>query len=77
MKYALVENGIVVNNIALNLKNVNDFPNAIYAEDIAVSIGDIYNAEDGYFYHNGERILSLDERVNNAEAALAVLLGGI
>ena len=54
MKYALIENGVVVNTIALLPYNAQDFPNAIDTGDRPVQIGDTYDGEK--FYRNGKEV---------------------
>ena len=71
MKYALIENGIVINTIILLPYNAADFPNAVCIEGISVQIGDTYT--DGRFYHEGEPIYSMAEKLAEMEAALARL----
>ena len=71
MKYALIENGVVVNTILLLPYNAKDFPNAVCIEGLAVQPGDTY--EDGRFYHDGEPIYSIAEQMADMEAALSLL----
>lgn len=54
MKYALIENGIVTNTIALLPYNAQDFPNAIDTGERPVQIGDTYDGER--FYRNGKEV---------------------
>ncbi|MBR4929747.1 MAG: hypothetical protein IKZ00_02990 [Bacteroidaceae bacterium] len=61
MDYALIENGVVANIIWLYPQNADDFPNAVPMGDIPAGIGDTY--EDGVFYRNGERVLTLQEQM--------------
>lgn len=56
MRYALVENGIVVNVIWLNDKNAGDFPTAVKLGDRPVTMGDTY--ANGKFYRDGEEVLT-------------------
>ena len=56
MRYALINNGIVTNVIALNDRNANDFPAAVKLGDRPVAIGDTYT--DGKFYRNGVEVLT-------------------
>lgn len=70
---ARIENGTVANILWCSdgtaetdtLRNIKDRP---------VGIGDTYS--DGNFYRNGELILSIAERLVDAENALAILYGG-
>ena len=48
ISYALIENNIVENIIALNEDNAHEFPNAIKIGENSVAIGDSYI--DGIFY---------------------------
>lgn len=56
MRYALIDNGIVTNVIALNDRNANDFPAAVKLDDRPVGIGDTYT--DGKFYRDGVEVLT-------------------
>ena len=56
MRYALIDNGIVTNVIALNDRNANDFPAAVKLGDRPVGIGDTYTA--GKFYRDGVEVLT-------------------
>ena len=56
MRYALIDNGIVTNVIALNDRNASDFPTAVKLGDRPVGIGDTY--ADGKFYRDGVEVLT-------------------
>ena len=56
MRYALIDNGIVTNVIALNDRNASDFPNAVKLSDRPVTIGDTYT--DGKFYRDSVEVLT-------------------
>ena len=56
MRYALIDNGIVSNVIALNDRNASDFPAAVKLGDRPVCIGDTY--ADGKFYRDGVEVLT-------------------
>lgn len=56
MRYALIDNGIVANVIALNDRNAGDFPAAVKLGDRPVGIGDTYT--DGKFYRDGVEVLT-------------------
>lgn len=56
MRYALIDNGIVINIIALNDRNASDFPTAVKLSDRPVAIGDTYT--DGKFYRDGVEVLT-------------------
>lgn len=60
MRYALIEDGIVSNIIWLYPGNDYEFPNAVHIEQLSVSIGDEYI--NGSFYHNGEKLLTSNEK---------------
>lgn len=60
MRYALVENGVVVNVIWLNDKNAGDFPTAVKLGDRPVTMGDTYTG--GKFYRDGEEVLTALEQ---------------
>lgn len=66
MRYALIDNGIVSNIIALNDRNASDFPNAVKLGDRPVGIGDAY--ADGKFYRDGVEVLTPMEQ---AQAEMA------
>lgn len=61
MKYAIVIDGIVQNIIRLHPMNAASFPNAISTKGLPVAIGDTY--EDGIFYRNGEKVITMEERL--------------
>lgn len=73
MKYALISNSIVVNIIILISYNAHEFPNAVKIMDMPVQIGDMYNAEENRFYHNGEPIYNTQEQLSDAQNALGLL----
>lgn len=56
MRYALVDENIVINIIALNDRNSSDFPTAVKIADRPVAIGDAYTG--GKFYHDGVEVLT-------------------
>ena len=56
MRYALIDNGIVTNVIALNDRNASDFPTAVKLGDRPVGIGDTY--ADGKFYRDSVEVLT-------------------
>ena len=60
MRYALIDNGIVTNVIALNDRNASDFPTAVKLGDRPVAIGDTYT--DGKFYRDGVEVLTQMEQ---------------
>ena len=59
MRYALIDNGIVTNVIALNDRNASYFPTAVKLGDRPVGIGDTYT--DGKFYRDGVEVLTPSE----------------
>ena len=79
MKYALIENGIVTNTIALLPYNAQDFPNAVDTKDRPVQIGDTFDGEK--FYREGKEVhteieekdITID-RMNEAGAEAMQLL---
>ena len=75
MRYALIDNGIVTNIIALNDRNANDFPAAVKLGDRPVGIGDTY--ADGKFYRDGVEVLTPMEQaqaeITEYKAALNTL----
>lgn len=79
MKYALIENGIVTNTIALLPYNAADFPNAIDTGERPVQIGDTFDGEK--FYREGKEVrteieekdITID-RMNSAGAEAMQLL---
>ena len=56
MKYAIIQNGVVVNMIVIAPYNTSDFPDAVPVGDKPVGIGDEYR--DGKFWRDGAEILS-------------------
>ena len=63
MRYALIDNGIVTNVIALNDRNASDFPTAVNLGDRPVGIGDTY--ADGKFYRDGVEVLTPMEQAHS------------
>lgn len=58
MRYALIDNGVVVNIIRLDESNAHDFPDAVKVDNMPVGIGDTYHG--GKFYDNGVEVLACD-----------------
>lgn len=71
MNYALIEDGIVTNIIWLSYTNADDFPNAAAMGDLPVAIGDTWDGE--YFYRDGQRILTRNEKIQDMVDALTLL----
>lgn len=75
MRYALIDNSIVTNVIALNDRNASDFPKVVKLGDRPVGIGDTYT--DGKFYRDGVEVLTPMEQaqaeINAYKAALQTL----
>ena len=71
MNYALIENGVVSNIIALRSSNAADFPGAVALGDRPVGIGDSY--QDGKFYRDGAEVLTAAEEIAAMRAALETL----
>ena len=70
--FAIVEDGIVTNVLWGMVYNMpEDFPNSVQIDDRAVSIGDEYI--DGKFYHNGEEVKTITEKMADMAAALELL----
>lgn len=75
MEYALVKDGVVENIIVLLSRNAQDFPNAVSIEGLSVQIGDTYDGER--FYHDGEPIYSLEERLSQAQQITDIMTGEV
>lgn len=79
MRYAFVENGVVVNFIWLYPGNADDFPNAVFVGNVPVRMGD--SCVEGVFYRDGERLLSEAEsaraEAEEANAVIENLIGGV
>lgn len=71
MRYAIIQNNIVTNIIALRDTNAKDFPEAISLSDRPVAIGDSYI--DGKFYRDNKEILTPTEEIEQYKAALTIL----
>lgn len=71
MRYAIIQNNIVTNIIALRDTNAKDFPEAVSLLDRPVAIGDAYS--EGKFYRDNKEILTLAEEIEQYKAALTVL----
>ena len=61
MRYAVIENGIVTNIIALLPQNASEFRGAVQIEDSPANIGDTY--ADGKFYRDGIALSEYEEAV--------------
>lgn len=72
MRYALIENGVVVNTIWLHPSTESDFPNAVYAGERPICKGDSY--VDGKFYRDGEEVMSAAEEMAEALSVLGVIV---
>ena len=62
MRYALIENGVVINLIWLYPGNASEFPNAVALGDRPVAVGDAY--QNGAFTRDGEPVLTEAERLS-------------
>nr|DAQ20564.1 MAG TPA: hypothetical protein [Caudoviricetes sp.] len=71
MRYAIIENGAVVNIIALRPANAGDFPGAVALHDRPVGIGDTYS--DGKFWRDGAEVLTAQKEIEQYKAALQTL----
>ena len=56
MRYAIIEDGVVVNVIILYPGGAKSFPGAVPCGDVPVAIGDTWDGQD--FYREGARVLS-------------------
>ena len=76
MNYALIKNGVVTNVIWLHPANAAEFLNAVPMHDVPAAVGDNY--VDGFFYRDGERILSPIEQAQlETEAAANAYAEGV
>lgn len=75
MRYAVIEDGAVVNVIILYPGGAKSFPTAVPCGDVPVAIGDTYDGQD--FYRDGARVLSPVEQARkdaeDMQAALELL----
>lgn len=71
MRYAIIENGAVVNIIALRPTNAGEFPDAVALHDRPVGIGDTYS--EGKFWRDGAKVLTAQEEIEQYKAALNTL----
>lgn len=68
MRYAIIQDGIVVNIIWLDPGNAGDFPAVVPIGDTCAGIGDAY--ADGAFWRSGERLLTPMETAEETIAEL-------
>ena len=73
MRYALIESNTVTNIIEMDKRNEPYFPNAVYAGDRPVGMGDTYT--EGKFYRDGKEVLTALEEANNEIDSLTQQLG--
>ena len=75
MRYAVIEDGAVVNVILLYPGGAKSFPTAVPCGDVPVAIGDTWDGQD--FYREGARVLSPVEQARkdaeDMQAALELL----
>ena len=71
MRYAIIQDNIVTNIIALRDTNAKDFPGAVALHERPVGIGDTY--QDGKFYRGGQEVLTSQEEIAQYKAALNTL----
>ena len=75
MRYAVIEDGVVVNVIILYPGGAKSFPGAVPCGDVPVAIGDTYDGQD--FYREGALVLSPVEQARkdaeDMQAALRLL----
>lgn len=67
--YALVEDGVVTNIAWIRPENAAEFPGAVNISGRPVAIGDAY--ENGVFLRDGVPVLTTEEELAEANAALA------
>ena len=68
MRYAIIQDNIVTNIIALRDTNAKDFPGGVALHDRPVGIGDTYS--DGKFWRDGKEVLTAQEEMEQYKAAL-------
>lgn len=71
MRYAIIQDNIVINIIALRDTNAKDFPGAVALHDRPVGIGDTYS--EGKFWRDGVEVLTAQEEIEQYKAALQTL----
>lgn len=75
MRYAVIEDGVVVNVIILYPGGAKSFPDAVPCGDVPVAIDDTWDGE--HFYRGGERVLTAIEQAQkdaeDMQAALELL----
>lgn len=75
MRYAVIEDGVVVNVIILYPGGAKSFPDAVPCGGTPVAIGDTWDGE--HFYREGARVLSFAEEARkdaeDMQAALELL----
>lgn len=75
MRYAVIEDGVVVNVIILYPGGAKSFPGAVPCGDVPVAIGDTWDGE--HFYREGAQVLSPVEQARkdaeDMQAALELL----
>jgi hypothetical protein len=70
---ARIENGTVV-NIEWCSDRMTETDTMKDIDDRHIEIGDTY--AEGHFYRDGNMIMSIAEKLDDAERALAIMLGG-
>lgn len=72
MRYAVIEDGVVVNVIILYPGGAKSFPTSVPCGDVPVAIGDTWDGE--HFYREGAQVLSpVEEAQKDAEDMQAAL----
>lgn len=75
MRYAVIEDGVVVNVIILYPGGAKSFPDAVPCGDVPVAIGDTYDGQD--FYREGIKVVSAlakaQQEAEDMQAALEEL----
>lgn len=69
--FAIIQDGVVTNVAWGMIYNMSEFPDAVQIDDLSVHIGDTY--ADGVFYHDGARVLTMQEQMEDMQAALELL----
>lgn len=74
MDYAQIKDGMVVNVLSIRQEQAGEFPDCVPMNDIPAGIGDTY--AEGKFYREGLEVKSVSQRLDEANDALNILLGG-
>lgn len=74
MRYAKINDGIVVNILSLRKSQAHEFPDCVPLNDIPAGIGDTYS--DGLFYRDGVELKSVSQQLAEANEILNIILEG-